>query len=295
MGKDISKLNYLLHFCDGGSCRKAGSEQVVRDARAYLKNAGAWITVHTIKTRCNGRCEDAPTMIVQPGNFWYKNLDPEKVITTIQSHLQKGVPAEKYLLFQPGWKKVLSEKERVQEPAGFKPVKDAASGVFMLAKMGTSEQVLYPLLQFLFRNFNHIEIQLPEGLPLQLNCAPLVEYSDTFDIWVKGPGLDISLAIAPIPADAPADLVERKVGIAELIVVREFESPEEDSPVDSAPGRIGPFTYSGKKGLRLKNRKGKELLHIWFKDGENIIWNHILKNYLELKASETFKTEYEQN
>ena len=76
MGKNLADVDYSFYHCDGGSCKKAGSENVLRDVRAHLRNNNLWDKTHSIKTRCNGRCEDAPTCIVQPGNYWYKNLTP---------------------------------------------------------------------------------------------------------------------------------------------------------------------------------------------------------------------------
>ena len=89
MGKDLANTNLTFLFCDGGSCQKAGSEQAARAARVYLRNNGHWDTTHTIKTRCNGRCEDASTCIVQPGNYWYKELTPEKVVNIIKSQRRR--------------------------------------------------------------------------------------------------------------------------------------------------------------------------------------------------------------
>ena len=88
MGKNIANTTHTFLFCDGGSCQKKGSEQVVRTARAYLRNNGLWNTTHTIKTRCNGRCEDAPTCIVSNGDYWYKELTPEKIIPIVKSHIE---------------------------------------------------------------------------------------------------------------------------------------------------------------------------------------------------------------
>ena len=290
MGKDISKVSCIFQFCDGGSCRKKGSEQVVREARAYLKNAGAWNRVHTIKTRCNGRCEDAPTCIVQPGNFWYKNLDPLKGLEIIRSHVQEGKPVEELLLYQPGWDEVQSEKEIKKEPTSFKWASDPSLGEILLTRLGSSDQVLYPLLKFIFGHHAQLEVNLPEQAPFQLHQAPLVEYSDEFDIRIKSNKLDIQLAIAPIPMDAPPEVVERKVGLVELFLCSQ-ELPVSNPPKVSNPRRVN----ENHKGLRLKNRKGKELLLLWFKDDKDTIWNHILKNYLEINnTEEIINTIYEQ-
>lgn len=271
MGKDISKTSCTFQFCDGGSCRKAGSEQVIREARAYLKNAGAWDAVHTIKTRCNGRCEDAPTWILQPGNFWYKQLDPAKGLEIIKSHLLLNKPLEEHLLFQPGWESVKSDKERQKEAISFKPSTDALLGEMLLARMASSDQLLYPLFLYLFERYDQLEVQYPGSAPVSLKQAPTVTYTDTFDMTVISEELNICLATAPIPQDAPKELQERKVGVTEVMVL-------------NPPN----------KAIRFKNRKGTVLLTIWLKEGagQKEIWNHILKNYLNMPTTEPLISEY---
>jgi len=117
MGKNIANTTHTFFFCDGGSCQKAGSEKVVRAARAYLRNNGHWDTTHTIKTRCNGRCEDAPTAIVYPGGSWYKELTPEKITPIVKRHLNNTPLLDAELLYKKGWEEQASDNER---PA-FKP------------------------------------------------------------------------------------------------------------------------------------------------------------------------------
>lgn len=262
MGKDLSQVKHIFQFCDGGSCRKAGSEQVIRDARASLKNQGLWKEVHTIKTRCNGRCEDAPTWIVQPGNCWYKNLTPQKGIEILHSHLQEQEPLEEYLLYREGWEVLSSEKERPKEVLLFKEGHDEALGKVLKVRMSSSEQDLYPLFLYLFERYEQILVQEPGQAPRELSGRPLVEYTDAFDIRIKSENIDIQLAIAPLPPDAAGELAARKIGLTEV-----FRTKMELDP--------------GREGIRFKNRKGEGLLTVWFKQRQGEIWQHILRNFLD--------------
>ena len=261
MGKDISKVGNAFLFCDGGSCRKAGSELAIREARAHLKNKGVWNEVHTIKTRCNGRCEDAPTWIVQPGNFWYKNLNPEKAVEILDAHLHSEAPLSDYLLYQPGWEKPRSAKERQKEPVSFKTVKDLALGEILLARMGSSEQDLYPLFQFIFARPEQIVLQLADGESFCLNAPAKVDYTDVFEVLIQSDELRLQFAIAPLPQDVPEEIAKRKIGVTEIFQCQEGEK-------------------AGTAGIRFKNRKGKELLTIWLKEPHGEIWRHILLNFL---------------
>lgn len=265
MGKDLSKVKHIFQFCDGGSCRKAGSEQVIRDARASIKNQGHWKDTHTLKTRCNGRCEDAPTWIVQPGNYWYKNLSPEKGIEILNAHINEQKPLENYLLYQDGWEALRSGKERPKESILFKEVYEESLGKVIKARMPSSEQDLYPLFQYIFERHEQILVQEP-GQPgrLLLN-KPIVNYTNEFDIHITAEDLNIKLAIAPVPASAAAELAARKVALTEVIRLKEKENPS-------------------REGIRFKNRKGEELLSIWFKHRKGEIWRHILQNFLDLPS-----------
>ena len=262
MGKDLNKVKHIFQFCDGGSCRKAGSEQVIRDTRASIKNGGWWKEVHTIKTRCNGRCEDAPTWIVQPGNFWYKNLSPEKGLQILHSHVLEQKPLEDYLLYQDGWEIVRSEKERIKEVIIFKEVHDESFGKILKARIPSSEQDLYPLFQYIFEQYEHIMIEEPGQAPRPLLRKPLVDYTNDFDICIKTDGFNFLLAIAPLPPMVADELAARKIVVTEVFRLKEEKGVKQE-------------------GIRFKNRKGEELLTIWFKHRKGEIWGHILQNFLD--------------
>lgn len=265
MGKDLSKVKHIFQFCDGGSCRKAGSEQVIRDARASIKNQGRWKDTHTIKTRCNGRCEDAPTWIVQPGNYWYKNLSPEKGIEIVNAHINEQRPLEGYLLYKEGWEGLKSEKERLKESILFKEVHEKSLGKVIKARMPSSEQDLYPLFLYLFERYEQILIQEPGQDSRALLHQPLVDYTHELDISIKTEHGNILLAIAALPQHAAEELTARKIGLTEVIRLKEKRNSE-------------------REGIRFKNRKGEELLTIWFKNRKGEIWRHILRNFLDLSS-----------
>lgn len=265
MGKDLSKVKHFFQFCDGGSCRKAGSEQVIRDARASIKNQGRWKDTHTIKTRCNGRCEDAPTWIVQPGNYWYKNLSPEKGVEIVNAHINEQNPLENYLLYMEGWEMLRSEKERLKEAVLFREAQDDGLGKVIKARMPSSEQDLYPLFLYLFERYEQILVQEPGKPVRELLHQPLVNYTHELDISIETEHGNILLAIGPLPALAAAELAVRKVALTEVIRLKDNQNP-------------------GREGIRFKNKKGEKLLTIWFKYRKGEIWSHILRNFLDMSS-----------
>lgn len=264
MGKNLTKVKTTFQFCDGGSCKKANSDLALREARAYLRNEDLWNNTHTIRTRCNGRCEDAPTLIVQPGNYWYKNLDAKKSVEIVKSHITKKEPINNYLLFANGWKSIKSDKERATILTVFKPKQDTTFGNTLICRSSASDQFLYPLFKKLFEQPKKLKISFNNNDVL-ITTAHHVEYSDAFDMVVSGNNIQFTLAIGPITKaiekDVPQDIIDRKVGVAEVIWLKQS-------------------SFIG--AIRLKNRKGKHLITIHIPNTDEALWEYIFKIYLQM-------------
>ncbi|NQY06255.1 MAG: (2Fe-2S) ferredoxin domain-containing protein [Flavobacteriaceae bacterium] len=269
MGKNIAKSTITFEFCDGGSCRKAKSEIAVREARAHLRNEGFWDSTHTIRTRCNGRCEDAPTWIVQPGNFWYKNVTPEKAIEIVASHTNENTPIDEYLLYKDGWDEIDSDNERTIKPVMFKQKNDSEFGEVLVARAPASDQYLYPLFKKLFEAPEGLKILLPNSEEQYVFSSHNVNYTDTFDVNINGAETNFTLAIGPITKamenDVSEEIKSRKVGVVEVIW-----NQENDDYIAH---------------VRLKNRKGKFLLLISIPLGDAYSWEYILETYLNMDSN----------
>ncbi len=263
MGKDVSKVTTTFQFCDGGSCKKAKSELAVREARAHLRNNNLWDTTHTIRTRCNGRCEDAPTWIVQPGNYWYKNLTPKKAIEIVKSHTETQEPIEDYLLFKDGDSKLNTENEKILKPTSFKPKNDSEFGEILSARASASDQYIYAIFKKLFSFESGIYVSLNDEY-YTISNKHNVNYVDDFDMVISGEEINFQLAIGPITKameqEIDTSILNRKVGVSEVIWVTENEK------------------YSG--AIRLKNRKGKHLITLYIGKENTDIWNYIIEIYL---------------
>lgn len=75
--KNLLDIQLHLFICNGGSCCKNGAEETTNIIRSTIKKMGAFANVHTTKTLCNGRCDDAPVVIVMPQGNWYKSILPQ--------------------------------------------------------------------------------------------------------------------------------------------------------------------------------------------------------------------------
>ncbi|WP_109098275.1 ferredoxin [Aquimarina sp. AU58] len=265
MGKNLSKVNTTFQFCDGGSCQKAKGEIAIREARAYLRNNGLWDATHTIKTRCNGRCEDAPTWIVQPGNYWYKNLTPDKAVSILKSHLEEDQPVEEYLLYKEGWPELATENEKTIAPIVFKDKIDPELGEALVARSFASDQHLYPLFKYLFQEPKRIVVQQYDTATLEIKLPHYVDYTDDYEVKITGEELQLQLTIAGIPKDISEEIADRKVSVAEVIWLKKSTI----------------FT----KAIRLKNKKGKHLVTFWIKEEDTNTWEHILTVYLGMSPN----------
>ncbi len=252
MGKDISKTTHTFLFCDGGSCQKKGSEQVVRTARAYLRNNGLWNTTHTIKTRCNGRCEDAPTCIVNSNEYWYKELTPEKIIPIVKSHIENNQPVEADLLYQKGWEQMTSTKELAPfKPKPFELKNDEELGECFITKGFSSDQYLYPLFLFLFENAEGVILNLINKTPIQFKDIISVDYSNTHTLELTTRRDTIELTIASVPKENK-ELQQSKISSTEYFYQKETQQT----------------------GIRFKNKFGKLIGKIIFDSIDNKVWEY---------------------
>lgn len=74
---DLEKTKAHIMICNGASCLRKHGEEVTIAIRKVLKEQSLDDYIHTTRTRCNGRCKDASTVIVYPEGTWYQNILPE--------------------------------------------------------------------------------------------------------------------------------------------------------------------------------------------------------------------------
>ncbi|MCL7764029.1 (2Fe-2S) ferredoxin domain-containing protein [Polaribacter sp. Z014] len=259
MGKDISNTTHTFLFCDGGSCQKAGSEKVIRAARAYLRNNNHWNTTHTIKTRCNGRCEDAPTCIVSSGEFWYKELTSDKIVPIVKSHIDNNLPVEADLLYQNKWDALKSNKEIAPfKPKPFELKNDKELGECYITKGFSSDQYLYPLFLFLLENPKGVTLKMYQQNAIPFTEITAVNYAKTYTLELETATDCISLTIAGVPKDNK-ELQQSKISSTEYFYQKNLKQT----------------------GIRFKNKFGEVLGIIKFDSIENLAWKYCTKIQLQ--------------
>ncbi|MCW2119672.1 (2Fe-2S) ferredoxin domain-containing protein [Flavobacterium sp. 7A] len=257
MGKNLVKSQQTFLFCDGGSCQKAGSENVVRAARSYLRNNGLWENTHTIKTRCNGRCEDAPTCIVHSGDFWYKELTPDKIKEVVISHLDHQKPVEAYLLYQEKDFKMNSKKEiAAVKPKPFDVKKDDLLGTCFITKGFSSDQYLYPLFLYLSEQNIQGEIIFASDLTYSISELESVVYESLFTLELNFKNKKQEfLTIGGVPKEESLEVAQSKISSTEYFI-----------SIDN-----------NQKGIRFKNKIGKLIAMLYINPSDSLFWEYCLK------------------
>jgi (2Fe-2S) ferredoxin len=98
--KDLEKVHHHLFLCEGEPCSKRGACEITTAIRAEISRLQLDESVHTTRTRCNGRCEDGPIVIVYPEGVWYRNVSVESGAEIVARHLAAGLPVTEKILYQ---------------------------------------------------------------------------------------------------------------------------------------------------------------------------------------------------
>lgn len=58
------------------------------------------LDMQIITTGCLKQCESGPVMVIQPNNWWFKQIDSEEAIDAVLDGVEDGEPPEDYLIKQ---------------------------------------------------------------------------------------------------------------------------------------------------------------------------------------------------
>lgn len=100
--KDLINTKKCLFICNGGSCMKKDAEEVTQAIRRSIKDMELDDEYHTVRTRCIGRCDDAPVVMLAPENIWLQNIHPTECESLLKNIQTKGLKNSKHFLYQIG-------------------------------------------------------------------------------------------------------------------------------------------------------------------------------------------------
>lgn len=84
---NLSNTKHHILICNGSSCNRVGAEALTQAIRKEISEQELDDSIHTTRTRCNGRCHDKCVVIHYPKGTWYKDLTPADAHLFINSVL----------------------------------------------------------------------------------------------------------------------------------------------------------------------------------------------------------------
>lgn len=100
--KDLINTKKCLFICSGGSCMKKDAEKVTQNIRKGIKDMKLNDEYHTVRTKCMGRCDDAPVLMLAPDNIWLKNIQSKECEHLLKSIQKEKIKESTYFLYQSG-------------------------------------------------------------------------------------------------------------------------------------------------------------------------------------------------
>lgn len=259
MGKDLTNVKHTVFVCTGGTCKKAGSEENMRELRCAIKMAGLHECIHTVKSLCQGQCESAPIMFIQPDNVWYKQMDAASIDVLVSNKLARGEELLDKVLYREEWDEM--KPVRVIEPKthnAFSMQQDSFAGTVYGASVYAWEHNAYPLLKEVFRVYRPY-VTLHHGAQRLQSDTFTIQYANgvaqiTGD--VAGESLQVVLS-----ATKESPLFLRKVSRIKL-----YRYPDSD--------RCGLYFASSHDGV---------FIHAEWTTHEDL-WNHLVNNYVAISG-----------
>ena len=89
---DLSMLERHVFCCHGSDCKDNGAGKTMEAVCDAVEALRLDNRVLVSRTRCLGRCADAPVVVVYPDGVWYRDLGPKAARKLVEQHLQHGTP-----------------------------------------------------------------------------------------------------------------------------------------------------------------------------------------------------------
>jgi (2Fe-2S) ferredoxin len=96
---NLSGTRHHVFLCNGSNCMRQGAEDVTHAIREEIAAGGADGIIHTTRTHCQGRCEDACVVTVYPEGSWFKEATPELARRIVREHLLQGEAMKEHMCF----------------------------------------------------------------------------------------------------------------------------------------------------------------------------------------------------
>jgi len=118
--KDNEKFSKIVTLCAGTGCCASGCLDVFSALSKELTRKKLTKKIKVRTTGCHGFCEQGPLMVIEPGNIFYRHINPNDVSEIVSKTLQNNDVIERLLYVDPA----SGEKVKKEEKIPFYKVQD---------------------------------------------------------------------------------------------------------------------------------------------------------------------------
>jgi len=107
------KFQYTAHICYAAGCLSSECKEFKEAFIRALENANLETKVQIKLTGCMGACTLGPTLIINPGNILYCNLNPASAAHIVNQHIKKGKTDEKFCYKDPNTGEIIPDLNKI--------------------------------------------------------------------------------------------------------------------------------------------------------------------------------------
>ncbi|MFP4091469.1 MAG: (2Fe-2S) ferredoxin domain-containing protein [Cyclobacteriaceae bacterium] len=93
MSKHKDSTQQFIFICNGKDCKKNGCKELQKVIKHELKQKKKLKSVKLIKTKCTGKCKQAPVLIAD--NQWFTKVSPDDALRITHALIEKEEILEK--------------------------------------------------------------------------------------------------------------------------------------------------------------------------------------------------------
>jgi NADH:ubiquinone oxidoreductase subunit F (NADH-binding)/(2Fe-2S) ferredoxin len=88
---------YRINICCSSGCVPFGALKVLKAFEDAVKEFGVEKECKIARTGCIGTCSVGPAVLIEPGDYLYQSVTPEKVREIVRDHIVLGLPVKEML------------------------------------------------------------------------------------------------------------------------------------------------------------------------------------------------------
>jgi len=88
---------YRINMCCSSGCLHLGALKVLKAFEDAVKEFDVQKECKVVRTGCVGTCSVGPVVVIEPGDYLYQNVTPEKTREIVRDHIVLGLPLKDLL------------------------------------------------------------------------------------------------------------------------------------------------------------------------------------------------------